>query len=415
MSQKICLNMIVKNESEIIGETLEKLLKKIKIDYYVICDTGSTDNTVEIIKKVLMSNNIQGEIYHDEWKNFEYNRTKALEYAYGKSDYLLIFDADDEICGNLILPQTLIHDSYCLIMKGGSICWERPLIINNKKKWKFESVVHEYLICCEPNPTRSTIHGDYYVAGNTKGARSKNPKKYLIDAITLEKAFLDVENTPNQHLLPRYAFYCGNSYFDYGEVERSIEWYNKRLTLDGWVQEKYYTCLKLALAYLKLEDKETAIYYYIKSYNYDKDRVEGLYEVIKQYIVDGENEIAYQYYLFIKDSYEKNYENYSTSDKLFINMSINNFYLPYYVIIMAERLKKYELGLLMYKIIFKKKQNDIPEWWIKNLLFNLRFFIDKKNDNEFINLLREYLKFLILNGIDIKKYDFDYLKLSKKN
>ena len=49
MAQKICLNMIVKNESAIIGNTLKNLIKKIKIDYYVISDTGSTDNTVEII------------------------------------------------------------------------------------------------------------------------------------------------------------------------------------------------------------------------------------------------------------------------------------------------------------------------------------------------------------------------------
>ena len=41
----ICLNMIVKNESKIIVDTLTKLLKKIKWDYWVICDTFTTDNT----------------------------------------------------------------------------------------------------------------------------------------------------------------------------------------------------------------------------------------------------------------------------------------------------------------------------------------------------------------------------------
>ena len=32
--------MIVKNEAHIITNTLSKLLDKIKIDYWVICDTG---------------------------------------------------------------------------------------------------------------------------------------------------------------------------------------------------------------------------------------------------------------------------------------------------------------------------------------------------------------------------------------
>jgi hypothetical protein len=34
------------------------------------------------------SKNIKGEIHFDEWKDFGYNRTLALKYAYKKSDYL---------------------------------------------------------------------------------------------------------------------------------------------------------------------------------------------------------------------------------------------------------------------------------------------------------------------------------------
>lgn len=46
----ICLNMIVKNESHIIASTLKNILEHIKIDYWVISDTGSTDDTVDIIQ-----------------------------------------------------------------------------------------------------------------------------------------------------------------------------------------------------------------------------------------------------------------------------------------------------------------------------------------------------------------------------
>ena len=92
---KLCLNMIVKNESHIIEERLEDLINKISFDYYVICDTGSTDNTKEIIKSLFEKKNIQGELHEHEWSDFGTNRTKALEAAYGKSEYLLIFDADE--------------------------------------------------------------------------------------------------------------------------------------------------------------------------------------------------------------------------------------------------------------------------------------------------------------------------------
>ena len=50
----ICLNMIVKDEADIIINTLSNIVEKIKIDYWVICDTGSTDNTIELIKNFLM-------------------------------------------------------------------------------------------------------------------------------------------------------------------------------------------------------------------------------------------------------------------------------------------------------------------------------------------------------------------------
>ena len=78
---KICLNMIVKDEAHILEKRLSSLCEKIKIDYYVICDTGSSDNTKEIITTFFEKQNIKGDLYDHEWKNFGYNRTKALELS----------------------------------------------------------------------------------------------------------------------------------------------------------------------------------------------------------------------------------------------------------------------------------------------------------------------------------------------
>lgn len=44
----LCLNMIVRNESKIITRLLNSVLPI--IDTYLICDTGSTDDTISIIK-----------------------------------------------------------------------------------------------------------------------------------------------------------------------------------------------------------------------------------------------------------------------------------------------------------------------------------------------------------------------------
>ena len=110
MGETICLNMIVKNEGHIIADTLRKLCDIIKFDYWVICDTGSTDNTIDVIQNFFKNENIEGEIFMNEWKDFAYNRSIALMNAYNKTDYLFLFDADDEIIGNFVMPQPLIYD-----------------------------------------------------------------------------------------------------------------------------------------------------------------------------------------------------------------------------------------------------------------------------------------------------------------
>ena len=103
----ICLNMIVKDESHVIQQTLKNLHDFIHFNYYVICDTGSSDNTKEIIREFYESKNIKGEIFDCEWKDFGFNRTQALEKAYNKSDYLFIFDADDKLHGNFKIPNPI--------------------------------------------------------------------------------------------------------------------------------------------------------------------------------------------------------------------------------------------------------------------------------------------------------------------
>jgi len=88
----ICLNMIVKNESKIIERMLQSVLPI--IDTYCICDTGSTDNTEEVINNFFNRHNITGKIVKEPFINFCHNRTFALKSCLGMSDYVLLMDAD---------------------------------------------------------------------------------------------------------------------------------------------------------------------------------------------------------------------------------------------------------------------------------------------------------------------------------
>src|SRR5690606_11994833 len=107
-------------------------------------------------------------------------------------------------------------------------------------EWKYVGVLHEYLDCSGRMCVKYD-DGNYHIVCGHIGDRSKNPNKYLDDAIVLEKAFKEEQNGG---LKNRYAYYCAQSYNCHRSVNpeythKAIEWYKICLSLDGWVQEKY--------------------------------------------------------------------------------------------------------------------------------------------------------------------------------
>jgi glycosyltransferase involved in cell wall biosynthesis len=85
----LCLNMIVKNEGKIIKRLLDSVVSI--IDCYCICDTGSTDNTAQIIIDYFNNKGIKGEVVFEPFKNFCHNRNFALQSCMGMSDYVGIW------------------------------------------------------------------------------------------------------------------------------------------------------------------------------------------------------------------------------------------------------------------------------------------------------------------------------------
>jgi glycosyltransferase involved in cell wall biosynthesis len=317
--------MIVKNESHIIETTLQNILDNIPLTSYVISDTGSTDNTIEIIKKFFNKNNIKGKIYNDEWQDFGYNRSLALKHAFNKSDYVFIFDADDRFNGIFKMPEQLNYDTYYFKF-GGGCQYKRHLLINNRIEWKYVGVLHEYLTtvikdykfsCCY-------IEGEYYINSGKIGDRSKDPDKYRKDALILEKAHNKAVEE-NDHIKVRYSFYCAQSYRDCNEKEKSIEWYKKRVEYGDWNQEVYFSLFQIGLQYMELKEYEKAIYYWSLSIGVD-DRYECLYEIISHFRKNKKPLLAYQYYKMI-DKFDIN-----KSDKLFLPNLVYDYLLDFEII-----------------------------------------------------------------------------------
>ena len=386
IKKSICLNMIVKNESKIIEDTLNNLCNYIDFSYYVISDTGSTDNTVQIIKNFFISKNINGEIFNDIWKDFGTNRSLALTYAYKKTEYLLIFDADDKIYGDFKIPEILNYDSYYLKF-GNDFKYTRILLINNHINWSFYGVLHEYIKCNELKQITETIlEGNYYIESGKYGSRSDDVNKYYNDALILEKAYYS-ELEKNNFIYVRYAFYIAQSYKDCNQKEKAITWYKKRASFKNYVQEIYYSYYIIGVLYNDLNEQENAIYYWMLAYDTDPERYESLYQIITHFRKNNNNNLAYKYYLMIDQ-----HKHININEKLFLIKNIYDYLLDYEMTIIFFYVKKYSEGINIFNKLFLIK--NIVLHLKQNIINNFIFYIDYIVEENSLNLYENYLNFI---------------------
>jgi hypothetical protein len=396
----ICLNMIVKNESHIIVETLDHLHKIFDFDYWVISDTGSTDNTQGIIKDFFKEKGVPGELIENEWKWFGESRTDALNAAYNKTDYLLIFDADDKIHGRLILPDSLTADSYHLKFKS-NITYFRPLLISNRKKWKFKGVIHEVLSNIDPvNPSVFIDNEEYFVESRRLGNFNLDPLKYQKQAKVLEDAFYkEMELKDDIGLANRYAYYCARSYRDAGDNDNAIIWFKKVINdLTNWSQEKYCSCIEVGDIFSDKKDIENSLLYYLKSVDFDNERIEGVIKAINLLFSKNLNILAISLY----NQYKNYNHNIDTSNRLFIEeWMYRQLEMDFRVSIKAYYVKGQEkVGYEACKKIINNKKYEHHSYlqtvWNLNL-HNYKKFIPIDSKDETIKLhqvLSDYIIYL---------------------
>lgn len=276
---KLCLSMIVKDESHIIMECLNSIWKE--IDYWVIVDTGSTDNTKEIITNFFKEKNIPGEIHDRPWVSFGHNRSEALDLCKGKAQFAFMIDADDYLVGSLNFKPDPKIDGYIIRMGREEFSWWRSQIFNLESGWRYVGVLHEYAACDKQNPVHIKLEGNYRVVARTEGARNLNTtpiEKYSKDAIVLEKA---LETEPGNI---RYQFYLAQSYFDSQQWEKAEQAYMKRVTMGGWEEEIYYSLYRVAIAKSMMNREWLEIQQaFLEAFNFRPIRAEPLFHIAQIY------------------------------------------------------------------------------------------------------------------------------------
>lgn len=365
---KVCLNMIVKNESKIITRLFDSV--KNIIDCYCICDTGSTDNTVELIENYFKSKNIPGKVIKEPFKNFEYNRTFALQACKElDADYILLLDADmvlkkgaqyDPINFKLNLKK---GDVFYLFQGSDSFYYKNVRIVKNKMDIKYWGVTHE--VISTPDGTnyqtieKNTLFIDDIGDGGAKGDKYTRDIRLLIEGL---------KEKPNND---RYTFYLANSYRDNNEKEKAIETYKKRIEIGGWWEEVWQSYYNIGKCYNWLGEKEKAIAYWMLAYDFFPKRLENIHDIINYYRNTSKHKLAYEFYKMAKSQLVG--VDVSTIDYLFLHTDVYQYKLDYEYSIIGYYYNpdNIDLAELSMRII---KCPIVERGILTNVLSNYKFY-----------------------------------------
>lgn len=304
--------MIVKNEAK----NLPRLFDSVKdfIDYFVIVDTGSTDNTKEIIEE--FKRTVPGELHEMEWKNFGWNRSQSIKLTKGKADFVLLLDGDDTIHIDNIeeFKKNLKGDGYH-IHHNGNLDFTLPRLINANHNWAFVGVTHEYITC--PQGQNFIDQRDLTITHHADGGCRSD--KFTRDIELLEQGIID------EPYNSRYYFYLAQSYKDVGNWKKAIENYKKRSEMGGWMEEVYYSIYQHIRGLIALDkngnNESEILTLLMKGFAINPKRAEALYEVIRYYRVREEYQKAL---VFTSHAYKVEYP---YSQKLFIEKEVYDWKL----------------------------------------------------------------------------------------
>jgi glycosyltransferase involved in cell wall biosynthesis len=291
----IGLCMIVKNESHVITRCLDSV--KRLLDYVLIVDTGSDDDTIKVINDWLTQNFIPGQVLSEPWKNFAYNRSFALSELKKVEmiDYALMIDADeilvfDEDFDVFKFKSTLEHDIYDITTNLGGFIYLRPTLTTNKLECRYDGVVHEFLVM-DGSKSRGLASG-FFNRPIQDSDRNRSGNKFQRDVNLLEETLQ--QDDLSDWFRSRYTFYLAQSYRDCGNREKSLENYLKRAEQGFWHEEVYMSLYTAGNLMQELNyPKEQFIQTWMRANEFAPYRIESLYRVVQYCRLNGMNHQGY--------------------------------------------------------------------------------------------------------------------------
>lgn len=365
--------MIVKNETKV----LPRLFRSVKdvIDYYVIVDTGSTDDTIALIEREMTAHGIPGEVHERPWVNFGVNRQQALELAVesGKADWLLFIDADEELglADPKFYEQLEAGVTYDIEKHHSSLRYAVPHLVDIRHtQWRWEGPVHNCLMHVGGS-TKRQLRKDVWIIYHTgEGAKSHGltaEQKYLRDAKILQE---DLKQRPDN---ARSQFYLGQSFKHAGHLREAYAAYKKRATMKGWVEETFMAQLEVGrVAIMLKEPDDVVLRELLAAYEMRPTRAEPLYELARHFRLQK----AYgRAYIFAKVGAQTA----RPGDALFVSQDVYDWRVLDELGVSAYWVGDYAEGKRACEVILDRVERglQVPENEVRRIRENLAYSVKK--------------------------------------
>jgi tetratricopeptide (TPR) repeat protein len=244
--------MMIKNEEKRITVSFDSV--KEYTDTFIILDTGSTDNTIDIINKVLVGKK-KGKLYTEPFINFRDSRNRCIDLAGKDCKFIVMLDDTYIIKGNLRIFLNDVRgdqfsDSFSLFIESDDVSYCSNRIIKSDKQLRYIYKIHEVI-----NPKNNMNVIVPYIHSYIFDHRSDYMEKRTFDRknYDLKILFEEVKENPDD---PRALYYIAQTYNVIGKYDIALEYYLKRVNhpVTGFLQEKIDACFEAArMANFKLK------------------------------------------------------------------------------------------------------------------------------------------------------------------
>jgi predicted O-methyltransferase YrrM len=352
----IHLCVMVKNA----GPQFESMLNKNLsiIDRWTILDTGSTDETIDIINRVLVGKK-KGELYQEPFINFRDSRNRCLELAGTPCKFILTLDDTYVVKGNLRdflneIRGDQFSDSFTLFIESDDTKYGSNRIIKSKSGLRYKHKIHE--VICDKNNKNVVIpenHAYIFDYRYDYLAKRTMERKHL----DLKLLFEEIEEDPHD---PRAYYYLAQTYNILEDYEKAFFYFNKRCEIinTGFLQERVDAAFERArIANFKLNKPWTECEkLYLNCYNIDVSRPEALYFIGAHYYLENNYEEAFPY---LKKAFEIGFP---THCQYSLKPTLSYYFLPKLLTKVSYYLKEYEIGEAVAKFFILNNKPEAEDY-----------------------------------------------------